>query len=132
MSNILDHIETQIAKQQQRQTPPTITMLGEHIVFEPIDSDDSPIKCEIASPDEISTTVPPTDTLGVEDLGAIDEGPSDDEEYVFRDPDIYGCRLDRVVEYGYADARELRTVVPETQPFSRTKKGQKKAARTVT
>ena len=34
-----------------------------------------------------------------------------------------------MVEYGYVDAPELRIKFPESQPFSRTRKGQKKAAR---
>ena len=99
------------------------------MVFEAIDSDDSPIECEIASPDKISTTMPPTETSGVEDLDAIDEGPSDDDEETFREPSSYECRIEKLVEYGYVDALELDTTFPESQPYLRTRKRQKKAAR---
>ena len=114
VSNIVDKIQTQIAKQQQRQTPPTITMLDEDLVFEPIDSDDSPIECEIASPDDISTTMPPRETSGVDDLDAIDGGPSDDDEETFREPSGYECRMDKLVECGYVDAQELNTTFPRS------------------
>ena len=71
----------------------------------------------------------PTESSGVTDLDVIDEGPSDDDEEAFREPSRYGCRMENLEEYGYVDAQELNTTFPGSQPFSRTKKGQKKAAR---
>ena len=106
-----------------------MTMLNEDIEFEPIVSDNSPIECEIAGHDDILTTMPPTETSGVEDLDAIDDGPSDDDEETFREPSSDECRIEKLVEYGYVDAQELNATFPESQPYSRTKKVQKMVAR---
>ena len=99
------------------------------MVFESIDSDDGPIKCQIDDPGHLSRTLPLEETSGVEDLDAIEDGPSDDDEETCRKPSGYECRTETRVEYAYVDAQELNTTFPGPQSYSRTKEGQEKAAR---
>ena len=129
MSTIVEQNETQIPKQRQRQATSTDTVFDDYMVFESIDNDDDPIDCNLEGA-----------TSGVEGLDsfeevfkmsaevltvdAIDEGPSDDAEDVFREPDSYDCRRGDIC--GIRGRTE--TSIPQSQPFSRTRQGQKKAA----
>ena len=99
------------------------------MVFESLDSEEGPIECQIEDPGHLSKTRPLGETSEVEDLDAIEKGPSDDHEETFREPSSYECRMEKLAEYGYVDAQELHTTFPVSQPYPRTKKGQKKAAR---
>ena len=81
------------------------------MVYGAIDNDDDPTDWKLEET-----------TSGVEYLDASDEGTSDNEEAVFREPDSYDSRMEKVVEYGHLGAQELRTTFPESQPFLRTRK----------